>query len=106
RIGDGVSHRRGHSLSALGSGEVAVDALLDERVESGAVHTEPARDDRLLRATRERLAVLGLRERAAVLGEQLLVDGEEDRLVVRERPVEVEGNGSDRAHLAGERTVS
>ena len=75
-----------------------------ERLERLALDAEPRPDDRLLRQAGERLVVLGVGERPPLLGEQLPVHGEEDRLVVGERPVEVEGDGADGAHAASEPT--
>ena len=81
--------------------EVAVDPLLDETRQLVALDAEPRADDRLLRVSGERAVVLLLGERTALLGEELAVHRAEDRLVLRERPVEVEGDGPRR-----HRTVS
>jgi hypothetical protein len=51
---------------------------------------EPGLEDRLVGQPGEAVEVLAPAERAALLGEELRVDGVEDRLVVGERPVEVE----------------
>src|SRR5262249_18577152 len=106
RLRDRVAHGGPDGLPTAAPPEVAVDPLLDDVLERFAVDVEPGADDDLLGEARERPVVVVGGERPAVLREQLLVDGQEHRLVVRKRPVEVEGDGSDGAHRAVQPTAA
>jgi len=96
RGADALGHRR-----SVGDGShVARNPLVDHLGDVGMVGTEPGADDLRVGQAGEAIEVLLRRERLAVLGEELDEDLAQDRLVVRERAVEVE---ADRANHAGER---
>src|SRR5438552_770470 len=73
---------------------------LDDLVHGRVVATEPRTYDLPVGQPRELVEVLLRRERPPVLCEELAEDLAEDRLVMRERPVEVEDDGSDRQGAA------
>src|SRR4029077_18071084 len=83
---------------AVGDG-VAVedDSLLDHGVDIRVLVSQPGPDDLRIRQAGQPVEVLLRRHRLAVLGEQPHEDLAQDRLVVRESPVEVE-TGRDSRH--------
>src|SRR6185437_8294647 len=98
--GRGEADRLAHVLvdgGAVGDGvAVAAGSLLDDGLDVRVVVAQPGADDLRIGEAGQPVEVLLRRHRLAVLGEQLHEDLAQDRLVVRERPVEVEDDCADR----------
>ena len=85
---------------AVGDGlAVEVGPLGDDGLHVRVVVPEPGAHDLRVREAGQPVEVLLRRHRLAVLGEQVHEDLAQDRLVVRERPVEVEDDREDRHRL-------
>ena len=94
---------RANRRAVAGRGEEARDALLDElRVALAEPHPHAL----LVGQAGELPEVLLARDRAAARGVELAVDLEPDRLVVRERAVEVEEDRPRRSRRGGERAAA
>src|SRR6476659_329551 len=74
----------------------AASSLLDDGLDFRVVVAQPGADDLRIGEADQPVEVLLRRHRFAVLGEQVHEDLAQDRLVVRERPVEVEDDCADR----------
>ena len=91
-----VAHRRGHRRPVGDDAAVAVDPFPDEDRSMRVAGAEAQLGDRVLGQSGESLVVVAVRDRRAVLGEELAVDPAEDGLVPGERAVEVEDHRADR----------
>ena len=90
----GVAHRLAHLVrdrrAVGGELPVAVDPALEHLAHRRMIRPEPGAHDLGVGQARELVEVLLGREGPVVFREELLEDRKEDRLVVRERSVEIE----------------
>src|SRR2546429_175556 len=100
-----VAHVFVHRRAVGYGGAISLYSLADHRVDVRMLPAEPRADDLGIRETGELVEVLLCRKRLAVLGEELHEDLAEDRLVVRERPVEVEHDAADHRICDSQTTV-
>ena len=94
-VANRVPNILGDARAVRDGGHVQRRSLRDDLVDVRVLGAEPHAHDLRIGAPGQPVVVLLRRQRPAVLGEQVAKDLAQDRLVVRQRPVEVEDDGVD-----------